>query len=90
MDAKWIYGGTPQQIYDTIVQGRPNGMPSFRGKIPRFQVWEIVTYVRSMSGQLRKDISPGREDHMFGKQTEASTPREQPIPDSNAVSAGRQ
>jgi cytochrome c oxidase cbb3-type subunit III len=76
MDANWIYGGTPQNIHDTIVEGRPNGMPSFRGKVPDFQVWEIVAYVRSMSGQLPKDIAPGRSDHMSVKKPEQSTPGE--------------
>ena len=33
MDDKWIYGSEPENIYATIVQGRPNGMPSFGGKI---------------------------------------------------------
>src|SRR5690242_18245918 len=27
MDEKWIYGSEPQQIFATVVQGRPNGMP---------------------------------------------------------------
>jgi cytochrome c oxidase cbb3-type subunit 3 len=38
MDDKWIYGGEIQQIAATILQGRPNGMPSFRGRIPEEQV----------------------------------------------------
>jgi cytochrome c oxidase cbb3-type subunit III len=78
MDANWIYGGTPQNIHDTIVEGRPNGMPSFRGKIPDFQVWEIAAYVRSMSGQLPKDVAPGRDDHMSVKKPEQSHPGEHP------------
>src|SRR5689334_12100458 len=55
MDDTWIYGSEPANIYATIVQGRPNGMPSFRGRIPDDQVWQLVAYVRSLSGQLRKD-----------------------------------
>jgi cytochrome c oxidase cbb3-type subunit 3 len=64
MDDKWIYGGDPQNIFQTIVEGRPNGMPSFRGKIPDAQVWQIVAYVRSMSGQVPKDVSLARGDEM--------------------------
>jgi len=64
MDDKWIYGSSPQQIHATIVEGRPNGMPSFGGKIPDQQVWQIVAYVRSLSGQLRKDVRSTRNDHM--------------------------
>lgn len=78
MDNVWIYGSEPQNIYATIVQGRPNGMPSFRGKIPDQQVWEIVAYVRSLSGQLPKDVAPGRSDEMYPHKPPSSTPREQP------------
>ena len=34
MDDKWIYGSEPENIVATILEGRPNGMPSFRGKVP--------------------------------------------------------
>src|SRR3954470_22126257 len=64
MDAEWIYGSRPEQIYSTIVQGRPNGMPSFGGKIPDYQVWELAAYVRSMSGLVSKNAAPNRDDHM--------------------------
>jgi cytochrome c oxidase cbb3-type subunit 3 len=49
MDDEWIYGGRLEQIHQTIVEGRPNGMPSWGGKIPDDQVWELAAYVRSMS-----------------------------------------
>ena len=70
MDADWIYGDAPQNIFNSIVEGRPNGMPNFSGKIPEYQVWQLVAYVRSMSGQLPKDISPNRDDRMMAKQPE--------------------
>ncbi len=75
MDQDWIYGSEPQNIYATIVEGRPNGMPSFRGKIPDFQVWEIVAYVRSMSGQLKTDVAPGRDDQMYGPKSPENSPK---------------
>jgi cytochrome c oxidase cbb3-type subunit 3 len=78
MDNDWIYGSEPQNIYATIVEGRPNGMPSFRGKIPDQQVWEIVAFVRSLSGQLPKDVAPGRSDEMYPHRPPSSTPKEQP------------
>ena len=64
MDKAWIYGSEPGNIFATIMQGRPNGMPSFRNRIPQYQVWEIVAYVRSLSGQLPKGVSPSRSDEM--------------------------
>jgi cytochrome c oxidase cbb3-type subunit 3 len=65
MDEKWRYGGDPASIFASIVQGRPNGMPSFGGHIPEDQVWKIVAYVRSMGGQLRQDVAPSRGDTLF-------------------------
>lgn len=49
MDDNWIYGGRIDQIYNSLYQGRPNGMPVWGGKIPEQQLWEIAAYVRSMS-----------------------------------------
>ena len=49
MDDEWIYGGRLEQIHQTLVEGRPNGMPAWGGKIPDDQLWQIAAYVRSMS-----------------------------------------
>jgi cytochrome c oxidase cbb3-type subunit III len=78
MDAQWIYGSRPENIFETISQGRPNGMPSFGGKIVEDQIWQIVAYVRSMSGLLRKDVAPGRSDDMQVRSQEQATERTQP------------
>ena len=80
MDARWIYGSDPSQIFSTIVQGRPNGMPSFRNKLNDDQVWKITAYVRSLSGQVQKDVAPSRSDDMSGPPPETSTERKPPVP----------
>jgi cytochrome c oxidase cbb3-type subunit 3 len=64
MDDQWIYGSDPANIFASIVEGRPNGMPSFRGRIPDDQVWQTVAYVRSLSGLVPKDAAAARSDHM--------------------------
>lgn len=64
MDDSWIYGSEPQNIFATIVEGRPNGMPSFGGKIPEYQVWQLVAYVQSLSGNVPKAAANGRPDDM--------------------------
>jgi cytochrome c oxidase cbb3-type subunit 3 len=64
MDEKWIYGSAPQNIFDTIVEGRPNGMPSFRGKIPDYKVWQLVAYVRSLSSLASPNSTSPRSDSM--------------------------
>ncbi len=78
MDNYWIYGAEPRNIYATIMQGRPNGMPSFRNRIPEYQAWEIAAYVRSLSGLLPKDVAPSRTDEMSIKPAESSTPHQTP------------
>ena len=78
MDDKWIYGSAPQNIFETIVEGRPNGMPAFAGKIPDDQIWQLVAYVRSMSGLTPKGASPSRSDHMQMKASEQETKPQPP------------
>ena len=78
MDDKWIYGSRPEQVFGTIVEGRPNGMPSFRHKLPDYQIWQLAAYVRSLSGQVPKDAAPGRNDNMQVKEPENSKDREKP------------
>jgi cytochrome c oxidase cbb3-type subunit III len=79
MDDNWIYGSNPENIFETIAEGRPNGMPSFGGKIVPDQIWQIVAYVRSMSGLLRKDVAPGRSDDMIVRPQEQATQKAQPV-----------
>jgi cytochrome c oxidase cbb3-type subunit 3 len=75
MDATWIYGADPRDIYTSIVTGRPNGMPSFEGRLPAYQVWQLVAYVRSLSGFVPKTSAPGRSDDMWMKRPENSMDR---------------
>jgi cytochrome c oxidase cbb3-type subunit 3 len=73
MDDEWIYGFDAANIFATIVEGRPDGMPTFRGKITEDQIWQIVAYVESMSGHSPIDSLPGRSDHMSARTPENLT-----------------
>jgi cytochrome c oxidase cbb3-type subunit 3 len=88
MDEKWRYGGQMQQIYATIMQGRPNGMPSFRDKIPEQQVWEIAAYVRSLSGNADKLAAPSRPDAMRSIAPINNIDKQPPRGDPDAAKAG--
>lgn len=70
MDHKWIYGSSPDQIYSTISQGRPDGMPAFGGRVPSQQIWQLVAYVQSLSVQVPRDVMPGRADDLSARQPE--------------------
>jgi cytochrome c oxidase cbb3-type subunit 3 len=71
MDDVWIYGGDAMTIYRTISEGRPNGMPAFRGRIPEDQIWQLVAYVRSMSGLAPMDAVTNRDDAFLTRPPEA-------------------
>lgn len=48
-DGRMHYGGTAGEIYESIYEGRPGGMPSWGGRIADDQIWRLVTYVQSLS-----------------------------------------
>jgi cytochrome c oxidase cbb3-type subunit 3 len=89
MDAEWIYGSSPDNIYASIVGGRPNGMPAFGGKLAVTQVWQLVAYVRSLSGWIRKDVAPGRDDAMQVKAQEQATDEQTPRSSGTPASSER-
>ena len=61
-DDEWRYGGSMAEIAATILNGRPNGMPAFRGRITEDQAWQLAAWVRAMSAQPRQDALPARAD----------------------------
>jgi cytochrome c oxidase cbb3-type subunit III len=80
IDDEWIYGSDPQNIFSTIIEGRPNGMPSFRGRLPNYQVWELVAYVRALGGLQGKAVRTTRDDHMMYKESEQARDKGHPSP----------
>ena len=61
-DDEWRYGGTMEDVVATILDGRPGGMPAFRGRITEDQAWQLAAFVRTLSAQTRHDIRPARAD----------------------------
>jgi cytochrome c oxidase cbb3-type subunit III len=45
----FIYGDKPENIYLSIAQGRPNGMPSWGATLPDEVIWDLVAYIKSIS-----------------------------------------
>src|SRR5690349_276879 len=48
-DGRWHFGGGAAEVFESIYQGRPDGMPAWGGRISNEQIWSLVTYVRSLS-----------------------------------------
>lgn len=60
-DTDWIYGGDDVNIYQSIMQGRPNGMPTFTGKLPDESAWRIAAFVRSLSKAAEEREGSGQQ-----------------------------
>ena len=54
-DGRWRFGGTPGTIFQSIYEGRPEGMPAWGGRIADDQIWRLVTYVQTLSAG--KDVA---------------------------------
>ncbi|MBC7735233.1 MAG: c-type cytochrome [Bacteriovorax sp.] len=49
-DGYWRYGGVPVSIFNSIYQGRPQGMPAWNPALPPQDIWKIVAYIQSLGG----------------------------------------
>jgi cytochrome c oxidase cbb3-type subunit 3 len=75
-DANWVYGSSAANIYLSIAQGRPQGMPAFGAMLPDRTIWELVAYVQGIA-------APPAEQ--FG----ATTSADPALPATEQVPAGR-
>lgn len=76
-DDVWIYGSHDAQIFDSIAEGRANGMPAWGTKIPEHQIWELVAYIKSLRTPQEPD--PPTEP---ANETIPSPPTVIPVPPS--------
>lgn len=54
-DGRWHFGGTPGELFESIYQGRPDGMPAWGGRIANDQIWSLITYIQALS--VGKDVA---------------------------------
>jgi cytochrome c oxidase cbb3-type subunit 3 len=45
----FIYGSSPENIFLSIYQGRPNGMPAWGTVLPEDSIWDLVAYIKNLS-----------------------------------------
>lgn len=60
VDDEWIYGSDPENVVQSVLQGRPNGMPSFAGKLPPAEVWKLAAYVADLARKGRASVPDAR------------------------------
>ena len=61
-DSVWLYGGRIDQIYASIYQGRPNGMPMWGNILPSSAIWQLAAYVKSLETNAAKEAIPTKPD----------------------------
>ena len=89
LDDVWIYGGDAKSVYQTIAEGRPNGMPAFGERMPKDQLWQLAAFVRSMAALAPKDAAPNRDDAFLTRRPESFMESQKPERPEPAARAGR-
>lgn len=51
---QFLYGSEPANIYLTIYQGRPRGMPAWGAMLPGNVIWDLVAYIRGLGDAPEK------------------------------------
>jgi len=68
-DADWLYGGEPEQIIETIANGRQGVMPPYGGNPDAVGgaagAKEVAHYVRSLSGLAHDSVLAGKGKEKF-------------------------
>jgi cytochrome c oxidase cbb3-type subunit 3 len=69
-DTYWRYGGSPADIYKSIFEGRPQGMPAWGRALPSAEIWKIVTYIESKGGAFPPALADrGRQGDLGDQDT---------------------
>ncbi|WP_114653813.1 cytochrome-c oxidase, cbb3-type subunit III [Polynucleobacter necessarius] len=63
-DKDWLYGGSPENIKTTLINGRAGVMPPFP-QLDSKQIVDVANYVRSLSGLSSDDLKAARGAEVF-------------------------
>ncbi len=70
-DDSWMYGGTYENIHQTIVGGRHGYMPPFKEVLTDAQVTQLANYVLSLSGEPDDATAASAGNALFHSETAA-------------------
>lgn len=88
-DAQWDYGGTPMEIYKTLYEGRPKGMPAWGPALPSETLWKLAAYVHSLGGgvppsqaqaERHGDFVAGQRDTLVNRDAAGTPAASAPAP----------
>ena len=66
-DADWLYGGTPDDIEKTILDGRRGVMPPWSAILGDDGVFDVTEYVRGLSGREVDSVVAGRGRQLYDR-----------------------
>ena len=73
-DTYWRYGGSPADIYKSIFEGRPQGMPAWGRTIPPALIWKVAAYIESKGGAYPARLADrGRQGDLGDEDTTAGS-----------------
>jgi len=76
-DKAWRYGGTPIEVYKSIYEGRPQGMPAWGNSFPPQTIWQIVAYIQSLGGTFAPAPQGSDQQVVAGQATGANAGQKQ-------------
>lgn len=70
VDTYWRYGGAPADIYKSVFEGRPEGMPAWGRAITPTQIWKVVAYIQAKGGAFPAGLADrGRQGDLADEDT---------------------
>jgi len=73
-DTYWRYGGSPADIYKSIFEGRPQGMPAWGRTMPPALIWKVAAYIESKGGAYPAALADrGRQGDLGDEDTTAGS-----------------
>ncbi|MDB5372623.1 MAG: uncharacterized protein JWP04_1265 [Belnapia sp.] len=73
-DGWWNYGPGLETIYLSVRDGRPGGMPPFRGRLTNEQLWQLAGYLQVLGATSASTAAPGRRDQPQSRPAENRAP----------------
>lgn len=72
-DTYWRYGGSPAEIYKSIAEGRPQGMPAWGAMLTRDEIWKLVAYIQTLGGSFPTQLALQGKQGNLGDMPDTAT-----------------
>ena len=66
-DNDWLYGGSPEKIQETILNGRQGAMPAWQELLEHQDIFNVSQYVQSLSGRPVDSVTAYKGKQIFDK-----------------------